>query len=338
MSEKMYSLGYQDNHSDAVLTENKIPNVQGHDLLVKIDAIAVNPVDVKVKSAISEHLTEPKVVGWDAAGTVLAVGESCEYFKIGDKVFYAGDVTRSGCYASHQLVDERIVGSAPSNCSATEAAAMPLTSLTAWECLFSRMKIDPQREQGKNLLIIGGAGGVGSIAIQLAKQVAELNVIASASRTESADWCRQLGADYIVNHRKDLVIEYRNLGIADPDYILCLNDTDAYFDTMAELIAPQGMLCVVVTNRQKLNLDSLKNKSAGIVWEFMFTRPMYHTTDMSMQHEILTRIAEMLEQGQLQCTLQEVVGPMTATNLNLAHQKLLSGSTIGKIALSAIPG
>jgi zinc-binding alcohol dehydrogenase family protein len=275
-------------------------------------------------------------VGWDATGLIIAIGDKVGLFNVGDTVFYAGDVRRSGCYASHQIVDERIIGHAPKSLSAPEIAAMPLTSITAWEALFSRLKITAEQDAGKNILIIGGAGGVGSIAIQLAKTVAKLNVIATASRSESEQWCQKLGADHAINHHSDLVLQYRSLGLKDPDYILCLNDTDRHFATMAELIAPQGMICTIVGSQEKHDLDCLKSKSAGLVWEFMFTRPMFNTDDMIEQHHILNKIAQLLDNRILTSTLTDTIGPITADNITKAHQQLMSGATIGKLALRAI--
>ncbi len=331
----MKAYGYTAADAAPTLIERELPEPEGRDLLIAIDAIAVNPVDTKVKAGIQGKLEQPKIVGWDAAGTVLAAGRDCELFKVGDKVFYAGDISRDGCYASHQLVDERIVGFAPRKLSAPEAAAMPLTSITAWEALFSRMKIYPNLDKGKTLLIIGAAGGVGSIAIQLAKKVAELNVVATASREQSAAWCRELGADHVIDHH-DLSEEYGRLNIADPDYILCLGDTDPYYEMVTDLIAPQGLICFVVTSQQNHNIDKLKTKSAGIVWEFMFTRPMYKTADLTAQHQLLNRIAEMLDEGMIQSTLKQTLGPINAETLTQAHQQLREARTLGKIALTAI--
>lgn len=331
----MKAFGFNSNDSQAVLFEQTMPQPIGKNLLIEIDAIAVNPVDTKVKASISEPLSEPKIVGWDASGTVIAIGDEVELFKVGDKVFYAGDVTRPGCYASHQLVDERIVGHAPNSLTAEESAAMPLTSITAWEALYSRLKITTEQDGGKNILIIGAAGGVGSIAIQLAK-LTKLNVIATASRAESEQWCQKLGADYVINHHSDLIIQYRTLGIKDPDYILCLNDTDRHFFTMAELIAPQGMICTIVGSQEKHDMDCLKSKSAGLVWEFMFTRPMFNTDDMIEQHHLLNDIAQLLDEGKLISTLTNTIGSMTSANISEAHQQLLSGTTMGKLALTAI--
>jgi len=331
----MKAFGFNSSDSRAVLFEQATPIATGYDLLIKIDAIAVNPVDTKVKAAIAASLSTPKIIGWDAVGTVIAVGDDVELFKPGDNVFYAGDITRPGCYASHQLVDERIVAHAPVTLSAEQSAAMPLTSITAWEALFSRLKITADNDAGKNILIIGGAGGVGSIAIQLAKAIGKLNVITTASRVQSEKWCHNLGADYVINHHSDLVVQYRSLGISDPDYILCLNDTDMHFSTMTELIAPQGLICSIVGTQEKHDLDCLKSKSAGFVWEFMFTRPMFKTQDMIAQHHLLNSIAKMLDDKILTSTLCHNLGPMTSDSIDQAHQQLLSNTTLGKLVLTA---
>lgn len=332
----MKAFGFNSSDTQAQLFEQTTPEATGYDLLVKIDAIAVNPVDTKVIAGIDTRLDSPKIVGWDTCGVVLAVGDKVDQFKSGDKVFYAGDVRRDGCYASHQLVDERIVGHAPKSLSASESAAMPLTSITAWEALFSRLKISAEHDAGKNILIIGGAGGVGSIAIQLAKTVAKLNVVTTASRTESEQWCSKLGADHIINHHSDLILQYRALGINDPDYILCLNNTDKHFAAMAELIAPQGMICSIVGTQEKHDLDCLKSKSAGFVWEFMFTRPMFKTPDIAVQQQILNTISQLIDDGQITTTLTEVIGTINSDNITKAHQQLLSNTTIGKLALTAL--
>ena len=332
----MNAFGFNSNHGQPQPLEQATPIPTGHDLLIEIDAIAVNPVDTKVIAGITEILNTPRIVGWDATGTVIATGEDTVLFKTGDKVFYAGDITRPGCYASHQLVDERIVGRAPSTLTAEQIAVMPLTSITAWEALFERLKITEQHDAGKNILIIGGAGGVGSIAIQLAKKIAKLNVTATASHSASIEWCKKMGADQIINHHGDLAHQYRAQGMRDPDYILCLNDTDQHFAAMADLIAPQGMICSIVESQQKQNLDKLKSKSAGFVWEFMFTRPMFKTHDLIAQHHLLNNIAKLLDEGQIISTLTENLGPMDAETIKKAHQQLLRGTTIGKLALTAL--
>ncbi|SFK55621.1 zinc-binding alcohol dehydrogenase family protein [Methylophaga sulfidovorans] len=331
----MKAYGFFQANGQAQLIERETPTPEGRDLLIKIDAIAVNPVDTKIKASLGDNLDNARIIGWDACGTVIDAGSECNLFKTGDKVFYSGDVTRDGCYASHQLVDERIVGKAPKTLSAEQAAAMPLTSITAWEALFSRMRIWADLDKGKTILIVGGAGGVGSIAIQLAKKIGQLNVVATASRQESIDWCYELGADHVINHQQ-LSEHYSKLGLAAPDYILCLGDTDPYYDELTDLLAPQGLICFVVTSQQNHNIDKLKNKSAGIVWEFMFARPMYHTADMIEQHHLLNKVSEMLDNKTLKCTHKQTLGAISVSNIEQAHQLLLTGRTIGKISLSAV--
>jgi len=253
------------------VVEQEMPQATGHDLLVKIEAISVNPIDTKLRQSLD---SEPKVLGWDAAGVVEATGDLVTLFQPGDRVYYAGDVRRPGSNAEYQLVDERITGRSPTTLTTAESAAMPLTTITAWESLFDRMKIVPGKDAGKRLLIIGAAGGVGSIAIQLAKVVAGLEVIATASRPESHEWCQSLGADYVVNHRDPLPEQFQQQAIAAPDYILCLNDTDAYWPVMAELIAPQGVICALVSSQTPQDINALKAKSVGFVWELCLPVPV----------------------------------------------------------------
>lgn len=312
------------------------PTAAGRDLLVKIHAIAVNPVDTKVRKPKDKLETTPKVLGWDAAGEVVEVGADCTLFKPGDKVFYAGDLTRSGCNAEYQLVDERIVGHMPQRLSFEQAAALPLTALTAWESLFDRLGIalDSAQNRNKSLLIIGGAGGVGSIAIQLAHKLAGLTVVATASRPETVTWVQKLGAQHVINHKHDLIAQMREIGIPQPDYIFCCNDTDTYFPIMAELIKPQGHICSIVETAKPVDLNLLKNKSATFVWELMYTRSMFQTEDMIEQHHILDRVARLVDEGLLKSTLNETLSPINAANLRQAHAQLEAGSTIGKIVLS----
>ena len=315
--------------------EIEIPEAKGYDLLVAVKAISVNPVDTKVRSPKDKVETSPKILGWDAAGVVVAVGEKVSAYAPGDDVYYAGDITRSGSYSEHQLVDARIVGRKPKTLSFAEAAALPLTTITAWEALFDRLKISAEgADAGKSVLIINGAGGVGSVAIQLAKQVAKLKVIASASRAETIAWCKALGADATVNHRNDLAAEVRQLGYAQVDYILCFNDTDGHWVAMADIIKPQGMICSIVENQEPLNMDALKSKSAGFVWEFMFTRSMYETADIGEQRALLNRVSALVDEGVVRTTCREVMKPITAENVRAAHEKLESGKTIGKLVLA----
>lgn len=310
------------------------PTPTGRNLLVKIAAISVNPVDFKVRqnSAKDKVLDAPKVIGWDAAGVVEAVGEVASLFKVGDEVFYAGDITKPGSNAEYQLMDERIVGKKPTTLSMEEAAAMPLTSLTAWEILFDRMRIG-EKDKGKSLLIIGGAGGVGSIAIQIAKQIAGLTVVATASRPESIAWCKQQGADHVVNH-KDLVNEVRKAGFQYVDFIVDFVDTNFYWDTMADLIKPQGHIASITGSATPVALNKLKSKSVTFSWELMYTRSTFETDDMIEQHHILNKVADLLDNGTLHTTLQETLNGLSASNLKRAHAQLESGTTIGKIAIT----
>lgn len=311
-----------------------VPQLQGRDLLVEVAAISVNPVDTKVRSPKNKIETDYRVLGWDAVGTVVAVGEQAELFSVGDQVYYAGDITRPGSNSQFQLVDERIAGRKPKNLTNAEAAALPLTGITASEGLFERLGITPATSSGKTLLIIGAAGGVGSIAIQLAKQVPGLKVIATASRPESVNWCRELGADIVVNHQHDFVQELRAQNIHYVDYIFCLNTTAKHWSAMADLIAPQGSICSIVEPEAAIDLNLLKSKSASFTWEFMFTRSMYKTADMIEQHKILNRIAGLIDEQKIKTSLNKTLSPINAENLRIAHAEIEAGKTIGKIVLT----
>jgi NADPH:quinone reductase len=302
------------------------PAPAGRDLLVKVEAISVNPVDYKQRKVDSPA---PRVLGWDAAGTVEAAGPEVTLFKPGDAVYYAGDVTRPGANSEFHLVDERIVGRKPKRLDFAQAAAIPLTAITAWEAFFDRMKIDIGGEDaGKRMLIIGGAGGVGSIGIQLAK-IAGLSVIATASRPESIAWVKELGADEVVDHRKDLASQ-----IGKPvDYIANFNDLDTHWAAMGQLIAPQGSMVAIVGNQKPMPMDVVRSKSATMCWELMFTRPRFKTADMIEQHRLLDQVADWLDSGKLRGTLKETLSPISAANLRKAHEKLESGTMIGKLVL-----
>lgn len=309
------------------------PLASGRDLLVKVEALSVNPVDYKQRIAASRSEQPTRVLGWDAAGTVRAVGSEVTLFKPGDEVYYAGDITRAGCNSEFHLVDERIVGRKPKKLDFAQAAAMPLTAITAWEAFFDRMKIDlGGRHRGASLLIIGGAGGVGSIGIQLAR-IAGLTVIASASRPESIAWVKELGATHVVDHRKPLRPQLEALGTKQVDYIANFNDLDEHWAAMGDLIAPQGALVAIVANRNPLPMDTVRAKSASMCWELMFTRPRFQTPDMIEQHRLLNQVADWLDAGELRCTLRETISPINAANLAAAHAKLESGTMIGKLVL-----
>lgn len=311
------------------------PAAAGHDVLVRVEAISVNPVDTKVRAPKDKVETAPRVLGWDAAGVVEAVGSDVTLFRPGDAVYYAGSITRAGANAEYHLVDERIVARKPTSLDFAQAAALPLTTLTAWEALFDRLGISAEGgDAGAALLIIGGAGGVGSMAIQLAKQLARLKVIATASRPESVQWCQRLGADAVIDHFGDMAAQLKALDIGTVPYVLILNDSDRHFPTAARVVAPQGKICTIVENARPLPVESLKAKSATFVWEFMFTRAMFETPDMIEQHRILARVAELIDREVIRGTMAEHLGPINAANVIAAHRRLEAGRTIGKLVLS----
>ncbi|WP_293309664.1 zinc-binding alcohol dehydrogenase family protein [Pedobacter sp. UBA5917] len=314
--------------------ETPIPEAKCRDILVKIKAISVNPVDFKIRqnSAKDTILESPKVIGWDAAGTVEAIGEAVTFFKPGDEVYYAGEFTRDGSNAEYQLVDERIVGLKPKTLTDAEAAAIPLTALTAWESLYDRIRISEQKDKGKSILIIGGAGGMGSIAIQLAKKVSGLKVITTASRPETKEWCKAMGADVVVDH-KNLVEEVRAAGFNEVDFILDFVDLNGYWDQIVELIKPQGHIVSITGSATPVVLNKLKNKSVTFSWEFMYTRSLFKTDDMEEQHRILDQVAQLLDKGEIKTTLQQTLKGFTVENLKEAHRLLESGKTIGKVVI-----
>lgn len=317
------------------------PAPVGHDLLVAIDAISVNPVDTKVRKPKDKIEEDYRVLGWDAVGRVIATGPKVTLFKTGDAVYYAGSIARPGSNSEFHLVDERIVGHKPKSLSNAQAAAIPLTAITAWEGLFDRLQIAQDKIiQGKNskpktLLIIGGAGGVGSIAIQLAKTLTNVKIIATASRPESAEWCKALGADLVVDHTTSFVDQLQVNNINGVDYIFCLNNTDQHWINMADAIKPQGHICSIVELTGIVDLNLLKNKSVSFSWELMFTRSLFNTDDMIEQHHLLNRVAELIDQGKIITTVTEVLSPINAANLRSAHAKIETGKTIGKIVLES---
>jgi len=322
-------------HAESFLDlEVETPVAQGHDLLVEVKAVSVNPVDYKMRSPKDQVETTPRILGWDAAGVVKAVGTHVSLFKRGDAVYYAGARMRQGGNSEFQLVDERIVGRKPATLSFAETAALPLTTLTAWEGMFERIGISKAGgHAGRSLLVIGGAGGVGSIAIQLAKQLARLRVIATASRPESIAWVRGLGADDVIDHSKDLAPQLAALGCAEVDYIVCFSNLDSYVGAFPSIIAPQGKICSIVGTQKPLDIGPLMAKSVTFAWELMFTRPQYQTADVIVQHQILDEAAALFEKGTLRTTMTTNLGPITAANLKRAHAMLEGGHVIGKIVL-----
>lgn len=310
------------------------PKAASRDILVKVAAISVNPVDTKVRAPKDKVEEVPKILGWDVAGIVDEVGPDCSLFRPGDEVFYAGSIARQGGNSEYHLVDERIVGRKPASLTFAEAAALPLTSITAWEALFTRMLLsqDPSANKGKSLLIIGAAGGVGSIAIQLAKQ-AGLTVIGTASRPETVDWIQSMGSDYTINHHDPLLPQLQAIGFPSIPYIFCLNALEKHWAGISEVVSPQGVVCAIDDPASPLDLTVLKQKSVTFVWEFMFTRSLFETEDMIEQHHLLNRVAEAVDEQKLKTTLAEVLEPISAENLRQAHKLLESNKAIGKIVL-----
>lgn len=319
------------------LIDVELPNPApgAHDLLVRVEAVSVNPVDTKIRSPKPQVEAQPKVLGYDAAGTVEAIGDSVAGFRPGDRVYYAGDVTRAGSNAEYQLVDARLVGHAPKSIELADAAALPLTTITAWELLFQRMPFDSEHGgAGKSLLIIGGAGGVGSIAIQLARR-AGFTVIATASRPETIAWCRTMGAQHVIDHRQPLAPQLAALGFSQVDAALNLADTSRYWDDLGQILAPLGHVGLIVEPNSALKIgDPYKAKSIGIHWEMMFARPRFKTADQAEQGRILERVAALIDAGELRGTRTETLSPISATNLRDAHRRLESGTSIGKLVLA----
>ncbi len=304
------------------------------ELLVEIKAISVNPVDYKVRARRDPNGQFPRILGSDAAGIVREVGPRVELFKPGDEVYYAGSIHKPGANSEYHVVDERIVGHKPRKLGFGAAAALPLTTLTAWEGLFDRLGISRSgADRGKTVLLIGAAGGVGSIAIQLAKQLAGLRVVGTASRPESSQWVKELGADAVIDHNGDLAAQMQATGVAEADYIFCLTDAMPYFPRFAPIIRPQGKLCLIVSMGSPVDLTALMQKSASVHWEFMFTRSLFETADMQKQHELLEEVAKLIDNGTLRSTLADSLGVINAENLRRAHLMLERGRTIGKLVL-----
>jgi zinc-binding alcohol dehydrogenase family protein len=336
----MRAVGYE--QSLPIEAENSLidlelprPEPQGRDLLVEIRAVSVNPVDTKVRMRAQPEPGRPKVLGYDAAGIVRATGPDAALFRPGDEVFYAGAITRQGTNAEYHAVDERLVGSKPASLGFEEAAALPLTALTAWETLFDRLDIRrPVPGAANAILIVGGAGGVGSMAIQLARRLTDLTVIATASRPETQDWCRELGAHHVVDHGQPIAAQVEALGLGAPALAFSITHTDEHFPAIAELIAPQGRFALIDDPKAPLDILRLKGKSVSIHWESMFTRSTFRTADMERQHEILDEVARLIDAGTLRTTLADVFGPIDAANLRRAHAFIESGRARGKIVLS----
>ncbi|SFS08682.1 zinc-binding alcohol dehydrogenase family protein [Dyella sp. OK004] len=309
------------------------PVAQGRDLLVRVEAVSVNPVDTKIRARVDPQGAD-KVLGWDAAGTVVAVGADVSLFKPGDQVYYAGALDRSGSNVELQLVDERIVGRKPSTLDFFQAAAMPLTTITAWELLFDRFGIARgNAAQSGTVLITGAAGGVGSMAVQLARRLTNLTVIGTASRPETQAWVRELGAHHVVDHRGDLKAQVLAVSPQGVDYVLSLTHTEQHYPVLVELLKPQGKLGLIDDPATPLDITLLKRRSLSLHWEFMFTRSLFQTEDMKAQHRLLNEVADLVDAGVLRSTLREHLGPIDATHLRRAHAQIESAGTIGKLVL-----
>lgn len=332
----MKAIGYRQPGSldrEDALVEIDLPDPTpgGRDLLVEIKAVSVNPVDTKQRQSAHPEGTDWKLLGWDAAGTVVATGPDARLFKPGDDVFYAGSITRPGTNAQLHLVDERIVGLRPRTLDWAEAAALPLTSLTAWEMLFDRLDIRrPVPGAANAILIVGGAGGVGSIATQFVRALTDLTVITTASRPETIAWTKQMGAHHVIDHRKPLAAQVQALGIGAPTFVFSTTQTDQHAAEIAELIAPQGRFGLI---DELADANIFKRKSVSIHWELMYTRSMFGTADMGAQGELLNEVARLVDAGKVRTTLTERMAPIDAANLRRAHALSESGSAIGKIVL-----
>lgn len=331
----MKAVAYQQSGTADALRDVELdkPRPGPRDLLVEIAAVSVNPVDTKVRKRASAEAGEWKILGWDAAGKVVETGDEVKNFKPGDEVYYSGDLNRPGTDAQFHVVDERLTALKPKSLSNTEAAALPLTAATAWEILFDRLKVkDPVPGVKPAILIIGGAGGVGSITIQLARALTDLTVIATASRPETKDWVKALGAHHVIDHTKPLPEQVAALGIGAPGFVFSTTNTDQHLPAIVEMIAPQGRFGVI-DDPDTLDVMPFKRKSVSTHWEFMYTRSMFQTADMDAQGKLLAEVAKLVDAGKIRTTLTEVLRPINAANLRQAHELLESGKAKGKIVL-----
>ncbi len=324
-------------HPDSLIDcELPDPEPGPEDLLIRVKAIAVNPVDCKIRNNVAPPPGELKVLGWDASGEVVAVGEKVSDFTVGDRVFYAGDLNRQGCNAELQAVDARLVGRMPQSLSFAEAAALPLTSITAWELIFDRLGIQTLASGAGNteplVLVTGAAGGVGSIAVQLLKQLTAARVVATASRPESADWVRSLGADAVINHHDPLPEQYRALNWPELDYVLSLTHTDKHYASLCEIMKPQSRFGLI-DDPLEMDIKAFKRKSISLHWEFMYTRSMFQTDDMAEQGALLNRVAELVDNRQLRTTMGENLGRVSSDTLKRAHAMMEAHEAIGKVVL-----
>jgi zinc-binding alcohol dehydrogenase family protein len=310
-----------------------VASPRGRDIRVSVRAVSVNPVDTKIRRGVAPAPGEYGILGWDAAGVVESVGPEARLFRPGDEVFYAGAIDRPGTNSELHIVDERIVGRKPRSVGFAEAAALPLTAITAWEAIFERLKVSTPVPAGANTcLVIGGAGGVGSVAIQLLRQLTDLTIVASASRPETQAWVREMGAHHVVDHGKALDEELKRIGLEAPGFVFSTTATDKHFDAIVELMAPQGRFCMI-DDPPPLDIMKLKRKSLSLHWELMFTRSLYETPDIEEQSKLLNRVSEMVDQGQIRSTMVTHLGTINASNLLHAHALIEGGTSRGKVVL-----
>lgn len=333
----MKAVGYT--RSLAIVDENALedievekPSATGTDLLVKISAIAVNPVDCKIRQRV-EPQGQPKILGWDAVGVVEEVGSDVTAFAVGDRVYYAGDLTRQGTNAEYQLVDERIVATAPKSLSDSEAAALPLTTITAYELLFDHLLLKQQQEKSDEVvLVVGAAGGVGSIMLQLLKVLTGATVIATASRDETKSWVKSLGADHVIDHSKPMAEQIKALDVGQVTHVASLTNSEANIEMFVEVMKPRGRLALI-DDPESIDVSKLKQKSLSLHWEFMFTRSMFKTDDMIEQHRLLKHVADLVDSKKIKTTVGKHLGKINAENLITAHKQLEAGTAVGKLVL-----
>lgn len=335
----MRAIGYRQpgpiDRPDALIDLNMPrPVPTGRDVLVRVKAVSVNPLDTKIRASAGPFPTRnERVLGWDAAGVVAALGPETSFFNVGDRVFYAGDLQRDGSNAEFQLVDERVVGNKPQSLGWSEAAALPLTAITAWETLFDRLRVHDSPHDGPgSILILGGAGGVGSITIQLARALTGLTIIATASRPETREWARSLGAHHVIDHSRPLGPQLSARELNAPNFVFSTTHTSLHLPSITELIAPQGRFALI-DGPASLDIVGFKLKSVSVHWEMMFTRTLFNTPDLHEQGRLLNKIAKLVDAGEIRSTLTKTFAPLNARNLIAAHRQIESSSTRGKIVL-----
>lgn len=335
----MKAIGYHQSlpltHPDALIDlDLPAPAPGPRDLLVRVAAVSVNPVDTKVRRHRAPQPGQPEILGWDAVGTVEALGADVSGFAVGDRVYYAGAINRPGSNAELHVVDHRIAARAPTTLSDADAAALPLTAITAWELLFDRLGVLEGGGAGQTLLVTGAAGGVGSILVQLARQLTELRVVGTASRPQTQDWVRSLGAHAVIDHSQPLRPQLVAAGVAEVELIASLTHTDQHWDALVDLAAPQGRIGLIDDPATPLDVMALKRKALSLHWEMMFTRSMFGTRDIAAQGQLLARVAGLVDTGRLRSTVSEHLSPINAAQLRRAHALVESGRMRGKVVLS----